>query len=111
MKRLTTLDFLLLGLAALLVTGPLAQAAKPTAPVNAPAPVSGEVSQQSGKIEYLDLGKNLIVINDREYGLSNNLTVNGKSGARYSLRKGMRISFTDMPGKGRPIINEIRSSQ
>lgn len=106
MKKLITLAFSLFGLLALQGIGPLALAARPSAPVSGNTP-----PQQSGKIEYLDLAKGIIVINDREYALSDTVTVNGRSGDRHSLRNGMRVNFSVVPDKGRNVVSEINTSQ
>jgi len=105
MNKRITLAFSLFALLALLGTSPLALAARPS------APAPGDASQQSGTIEFLDLQKGLIVINDREYLLSDKVTVNGKSGANYSLQKGMRVNFSGAPSKARPVISEVWTGQ
>ena len=104
MKRLITVVLPLFGMMALLVTGPLALAAKPQ------APVTETVSLHTGVIDYLDPSKGVIVVSDMEYALSDKLTINGKTGgARQSLRKGLHIkfSFSFVTVHGRPVISEI----
>ena len=105
MKKQISCALPLFGVIALLAAAPLALAAKPQ------ALVPGEAPQRAGRIEFLDLGKNQIVINDREYQLSGTVTVNGKSGARYSLSRGMRVTFSVAPDNGRNVVNEIWTGQ
>lgn len=101
MKRNCYVLLALLGLGVPLVAGPLALAAEP-------APVNGELPQRSGTIDILNLEQGLIVIDDAEFRISDKVTIHGRnSGTKYSLRKGMQVRFSYIPGKDRSVIDEI----
>jgi len=101
MKKLICVAFSLLGLVAPLVSGHLAFAAEPTQ-----GPPGTDL--RSGPIEFLNLDRGVIVVEDHEFRISDKVTINGKSGsARYSLRSGMRIKFSTASINGAPTINEI----
>jgi hypothetical protein len=91
----------LLGAMAVLVLGPPAGAAGIPATDNS-------LNQQSGTIDFLNLEQGRIVIDDRQYLISDKATINGKHGnLRSALRKGMHIKFTTVPAGQRNAINEI----
>ena len=88
----------------MLASTPPAQAA------GIPVPMNG--NQQSGTIDFLNLGQGRIVIDDRQYLISDSVVINGSKGKlRSSLRKGMRIKFSTVPAGQRIAIEEIWTSQ
>jgi hypothetical protein len=91
----------LLGAMAGLVLGPPAGAAgMPATDYN--------INQQSGTIDLLNLGQGRIVIDDRQYLISDKTTIDGKHGnLRSALRKGMHIKFTTVPAGRLNAIDEI----
>jgi len=75
-----------------------------------PAP-NYNVNQQSGAIDFLNPEQGRIVIDDRQYLISDKVAINGKSGTlRSALRKGMHIRFTTVPTGQRNAIDEIWTS-
>ena len=109
MNKPTTLAAALLGMITLLATGPLVLAANPPGTTT---PIAESEPLRSGRIDSLDLSKGVVVIDDRQYLITDKLTVNGKSsGARYNLRQGMGITFTYGVENGRRVINDVKTGQ
>ncbi|HEX9626873.1 MAG TPA: hypothetical protein VGA00_08065 [Acidiferrobacterales bacterium] len=74
--------------------------------VPAASAVMPEVGQ--GQIDAMDAGRNVIVIDDRQYAAGTNLQIHGSRGSgKSALGKGMQVEFQYVMKNGERVLTDI----